>query len=60
MATHSPTDERYVYIIILGWIISALMEQILQAFPHSMLWFMLQKNLRAHELGSTWMKQDQF
>lgn len=30
MATHSLTDERYVYIIILGWIASVLMEQIFQ------------------------------
>lgn len=60
MATHPLTDERYVYIIILGWFISVLMEHIFQSFPHSMLWFTLQKNLRAHELGSSRMKQNQF
>lgn len=58
MATHPLTDERCVYIIILGWIASVLMEQIFQSFPHRMLWFSLQKNLGAHQLGSSWVKEN--
>jgi len=59
MATHPLADERYVYIIILGWIASVLMDQIFQSFLHSMLWLTLQKNLGAHKRGSSWMKQNQ-
>lgn len=51
LATHPLTSERYVCIIILSWTANVL-EQIFWSFPHSMFFFTLQENLKAHELSS--------
>lgn len=50
-STHPLASERYVCIIILSWTAN-----VLESFPHSMILFTSQENLRIHELCSSWMK----